>query len=99
MKDGCGKGEELRLYEGATPGDAVEGMFSFFPCLPANESQGFPRPAMQLPAFVNPALKQGIKSNGPLTQVRVSGAWRSVARQILAQKLCLGISAQFPHAV
>ena len=31
----------LRLYTGATPGDRVFGMFSFFPALPAARDMGF----------------------------------------------------------
>ncbi len=38
----------FRLYWGATPDDPVEGMFSFFPAMPAHGDAGFPRPLIDL---------------------------------------------------
>lgn len=38
---GNGEEETLRLYRGATPDDRVDGMFSFFPAMPAGRGAGF----------------------------------------------------------
>ena len=43
-------GPRFRLYRGATPTDPVDGMYSFFPALPAGADIGFPRPPVVLPA-------------------------------------------------
>lgn len=93
---GCGDGEEYQLYEGATPADPFAGMFSFFPCLPADESAGFPRPSIRLPGVVNPRHSQGIKMISPISPSRASELWRSVAVQVVGQGLCLGVSAEMP---
>ena len=45
----------FRLYRGATPDEPVNGMFSFFPAMPADGDSGFPRPLIDLPGeYFNP---------------------------------------------
>jgi hypothetical protein len=98
LRDGCGKGDAFRLYEGATPEDPVGQMFSFFPCLPAECAEGFPRPTIDLPGIISPSLKQGIKGHGPMTIDQATELWRDVVQQVVEQELQLGISAEIPLA-
>jgi hypothetical protein len=93
-----GGGEELRLYFGATPGDPVEGMFSFVPCAPAdNADPGFVRPAIDLADLITPALKMGAKLARDLSPDRVKAIWESVASQVLDQGLYLGTRFDVPE--
>jgi len=96
LVEGCGEGEELAYYEGATTDEPVEGMFSFFPCRTADKSSGYPRPSVTLNDVINPALKQGLKSHGPVTMTQASALWRAVAKQVLKSGLHLGTSAELP---
>jgi hypothetical protein len=94
-----GGGEELRLYLGATPGDPVEGMFSFVPCAPAdNAVPGFVRPAIDLGDFITPTLKMGAKYARDLSVDQIQVIWERVARQVLGQGLFLGTRFDVPEA-
>ena len=58
----------MSFYVGATFRNQVEGMYSFFPCVPAphagNSSSGFKRPAIELDTkYFNPGLGQGTLGN------------------------------------
>lgn len=55
-------GLRFRLYRGATPADPVDGMYSFFPALPAGAEIGFSRPQVDLPGrYFNPRSWQAPK--------------------------------------
>ena len=92
---------DLRFYQGATHDAPTNGMFSFFPCLPAEQSSPFPRPHIELPTgYFNPNLSQGAKGcaigAGPVAKSTVRELWHSVAEQVLDQGLRLGVWAQSP---
>jgi hypothetical protein len=86
-----------RLYFGATYELPVEGMFSFFPCLPAREApKGFPRPEIVLPQVVTPNLYQGKRLNPQPDVEAVRGLWHLVVEQVRNQGLALGVFADTP---
>lgn len=92
-----------RLYHGAPPDKPVEGMFSFFPCLPAESGRAFARPSIGLGAgFVdhfNSALTEGAKGcrAGAVVPIAAAkGAWQLVVDQVLERQLQLGVYAQLP---
>ena len=52
--------DSRRWYRGATYDEPVDGMFSFFPCVPAEIENPFPRPRIELPqAHFTPSLAPG----------------------------------------
>lgn len=53
----------FRLYQGATPNDPVEDMFSFVPCVPAEGDfdARFARPEIRLPGVITAHLRPGKK--------------------------------------
>ncbi len=75
------------LFAGATPGDPVEGMFSFVPCLPYDEDgPRFARPRIELPGIVNPRSRQstsGSTRSRPIDEV--VSAWQAVRSQVIEQ--------------
>ncbi len=87
-----------RMYRGATHDVPVDGMFSFFPCLPAETEMSCPRPWIELPReYFTPGLSQGVKGcSVPLDKSTVTELWRSIADQILDQRLLLGVRADSP---
>ena len=92
----------LRLYRGATPTKPVEGMFSFFPAMPAAGSTGFPRPAIDLPArYFNPASGRAPKGHalgrGSLSFDELRELWHSLVRQVHNAGLVLGTHAELPE--
>jgi hypothetical protein len=96
LAGGCGRGEEFVLYEGATPSEPTENMFSFFPCKLAEVSTGFPRPTVTLPGVINAALKQGLKSQMALTLSAVRKQRGIVVQIVLVAGLLLGTAAEMP---
>ena len=98
---GCGAAEDgrsWRLYYGAAPEDPVEGMFSFFPCLPAEGGKGFARPRIALPGRVTDGLKQGTKLNRGLGLKAIKTHFKEVRAQVEAEAvgLSLGVYAELP---
>jgi hypothetical protein len=86
-----------RLYFGATFHDPVEGMFSFFPALPAqNASQGFARATINLPDAITPTMSQGKRLNKQLDVASVHQLWERVVAQVRDQGLNLGIFTEPP---
>jgi hypothetical protein len=89
-----------RLYRGAMHNGRFNGMFSFFPCRPADESEGFARPAVCDSRFINPRQMRGVG----ITDCSIEDAaelWRSIAKQVLETRvdgkpLRLGVSAKLP---
>ena len=90
--------QTFRLYIGATFEKPYEGMFSFFPCLPAQEGEtnGFARPVLRRAGILTDNLTQGQRMNPQPDVAAVRKLWADVARQVLDQKLCLGVHADLP---
>lgn len=87
-----------RLYFGATHATPVEGMFSFFPCLPFEKGRfGFARPTLRDTRFITSNLRQGKRRNPQPSPAQIRDLWQSVVGQVLAQDLWLGIHAQMPE--
>lgn len=83
---------QLTLYDGATPDDPFEEMFSFVPCLPTDgDVPRFARPAIELSGMINPKSRQstsGSKIERSIEEVRE--AWEAVVQQVEEQGLLLG---------
>ena len=90
--------QTFRLYIGATFEKPYEGMFSFFPCLPAKEGEanGFARPVLRRAGIITDNLTQGQRMNPQPDVAAVRELWTDVARQVLDQKLRLGVHADLP---
>ena len=90
--------QTFRLYLGATAEKPCEGMFSFFPCLPAKagEAQGFARPVLRRAGIITDNLTQGQRLNPQPDVASVRALWKDVARQVLDQGLRLGVHADLP---
>ena len=91
--------ERLRLYRGATPGDSINGMFSFFPAMPAGGATGFPRPPINLrDKYFNPASWRNVK--GPRDERscdELRNLWKSLVKQVRDAGLVLGTYAELPE--
>jgi hypothetical protein len=95
---GCADDDRrLRLYEGATLDNTVGGMFSFFPCRRATESEGFARPVLNLQRTVNPEFGRGLKIGKPVSLETAQEKWRTVVEQVRDAGLDLGVQADFPR--
>lgn len=90
--------QTFRLYLGATAEKPYEGMFSFFPCLPAKagEAHGFARPVLRRAGIITDNLTQGQRLNPQPDVASVRALWKDVARQVLDQGLRLGVHADLP---
>ncbi len=91
--------QTFRLYIGATVQKPVEGMFSFFPCLPARDGAetGFVRPTLRRAGVITDNLIQGQRMNPQADVAAVKELWTDVARQVLDQGLRLGVHADLPR--
>src|SRR5436309_566311 len=88
-----------RLYFGATPERAVGRMFSFFPCLPLEQSgAGFPRPKINLPGYITQIQTQGFNRTPVLDIDGMQRLWDRVVAQVTSAGLALGTSAELPRA-
>ena len=92
--------EQYRLYEGATPDGLVRGMFSYFPCVPADKSEnGFPRPVIRptgpLMGLITPNHKMGIKATA-ISSTRAKEIWNAITTQVLEHDVFLGVSSDIP---
>lgn len=90
---------QLRLYRGATPDDAIDGMFSFFPAIPAGGDAGFARPLIELPSeYFNPRSWQapkGLWRDRSTDELRE--LWDSLVQQVRDAGLVLGTYAEPPE--
>jgi hypothetical protein len=92
--------ESWRLYFGATYEHPLEGMFSFFPCLPYEEGRrGFARPRIRIKGVITDNLPRGMKLNHKETLLDVKALWNEVAEQVEEQGLLLGIYTDIPRKV
>jgi len=91
--------DSFRLYMGATPNDPVDGMFSFFPAMPAEGDVGFPRPRIDLPTqYFNPRSWQAPKGlRCERTREELCVIWKSVVGQVREAGLVLGTHAIPPE--
>ncbi len=86
-----------RLYNGANF-NSVNGMYSFFPCLPYKENtQGFARPIIEIPNIITNNLQQGKRLNPQRNIQIVKEHWDSVVLQVLDQGLNLGVYTELPR--
>lgn len=90
--------QTFRLYLGATVDQPFDGMFSFFPCLPAQagEARGFARPVLRRAGIVTDNLTQGQRMNPIQDPATVRALWADFAQQVLDQGLHLGVQARLP---
>jgi len=91
--------QTFRLYIGATAEKPYEGMFSFFPCLPAKDGadKGFARPILRRAGIITDNLTQGQRMNPMPDVASIKALWTDVARQVLDQGLFLGVHADLPR--
>jgi hypothetical protein len=85
-----------RLYFGATADAPVGGMFSFVPCLPAQDGRTFARPAIELPGLVKPSLAMQARTTRLGTLEAVRDVWSRVVDQVLEAGLALGTCIELP---
>ncbi|MBA2359789.1 MAG: hypothetical protein H0V79_02435 [Actinobacteria bacterium] len=85
-----------RLYLGATPDEPVNGMFSFFPCVPASTRRAFARPRVALPDLINQTFAMQAKTTTFAEPHDLALKWRAVVDQVLAEGLALGVRAELP---
>jgi hypothetical protein len=96
-RDECAT-DSCRLYWGATFENPVDGMFSFFPCMPAEDSRrGFARPVVEIPGVITNDLQQGKRLNARLSQKKVVQYWGRVRHTVEAKGLWLGLHAHLPR--
>jgi NTP pyrophosphatase (non-canonical NTP hydrolase) len=98
-RDNC-VGHENTLFDGATPDNRIEGMFSFFPCLSESYAPaGFARPVIRLPGIINERSRQSERRTLVDSLEEVRAAWESTVAQVLDQGLALGVFADTPAHV
>jgi hypothetical protein len=87
----------FRFYSGARIENAINGMYSFFPCIQeTNDPMRFERPVIDVPGIVNHALMMGSKGTKmPLSEIEK--VWQLVVSQVHNQGLRLGLSAREPE--
>jgi len=99
---GCGSKkngaeESYRLYYGATYQNKINGMFSFFPCLPFNkDSKGFARPEIAIPSIITNNLSQGKRLNQQANLDQMKRLWAKATKQVIGQGFKLGIYTDLP---
>lgn len=93
-----GKAPEFRLYRGATPNDPVDGMFSFFPAIPADSESCFSRPVVTLDdkffTANNFRVPKGTRHCRKSDELRC--IWDSLVAQVRRDDLVLGTRAEMP---
>jgi hypothetical protein len=88
---------DYNLYSGATYENPVDGMFSFFPCLPyVNQERGFKRPIIQIDNLITQNLALGFKLNEQSSIEQCKDLWCEVKKQVEDAGLKLGVYAELP---
>ncbi len=91
------KDVSYRLYFGATYNKPINGMFSFFPCLPYNDrTRGFARPEIKITNVITNNLPRGTKLNPQNSINDVKKLWDEVIKQVREQKLMIGVYTPLP---
>ncbi len=89
--------DSFRLYIGATPTDQLNGMFSFFPCVPREGApRGFRRPKITLNGRSTPSMRQAKKLTPIDSLSEAKTLWDEVVAQTRQQGLMLGTRASVP---
>lgn len=96
---------EFKLYKAATYDNQVDGMYSFFPCKPYADGQGFKRIPLNHDKYINPHLTQKIQSRDKdsspwiVERDEAYDFWNSIRLQVLQneQDLRLGIWTKEPE--
>lgn len=87
-----------RMYQSATFGDRIGGMFSFVPARPvADVPEPFERPRVRLAGLITDGLKQGQKFT-PLPPLTLHDAWLDVVEQVTGEDLVLATTLALPAA-
>lgn len=91
-------GLTYRLYCGATPENAVDGMFSFVPCQPdAGSAPGFARPIIELgDDLINPNCRMQARVLDVGTD-ELPRLWKEVVRQVTEADLALATRLELPR--
>jgi len=85
-----------RLYFGATVERPVDGMFSFFPCRPADgQPRPFARPPVDLDGYTLRTLAMGARTKLADAE-ELRRLWNDVVGQVCGQGLALGVRAALP---
>jgi hypothetical protein len=96
--DGSDESVAHRLYFGATLEQPVEGIFSFFPALPAPDGPyAFARATISLREAITPTMSQGKRLNKQPDLASVRDLWTLVVAQVREQGLELGVYAEPPR--
>lgn len=86
---------EFILYIGATFNDPVNGMYSFFPCVPVNlYPNGFNRPTVMSNKIEYLSKCGQTQGTGRIKGFDSVAVWNELAKDILDQELYLGIYAE-----
>jgi hypothetical protein len=90
----------LRLYTGVNFKErgAFEGIYSFFPCKPAEAGLGFARPLIKLDNYITDHQIQGFKGTEISTK-DTTKIWESVRLQVEEQGLRIGTYSELPGNV
>lgn len=99
VEDGCvpNQAQSWRLYIGATHDNPLEGMYSFFPCLPrSGAKRSFCRPAIRDGEFVTGSSRQGFRLNPQVSVRDCTRLWQEVVEQVLSAGLWMGVNAEMP---
>lgn len=92
------RGAPLRLYRGAAADDPGDGMFSFFPAIPAGVDSSFPRPFVDLSGeYFNPRNWRAAKVRRDCTPSELRGLWDQLVAQVRDAGLVLGTRAELPE--
>ena len=92
--------DQFRLYFGATPDTPVDGMFSFFPALPASNRRRFARPDINKIGvdFLNPRNWQGLKGASTARSAEeIKDLWKLLQQEVFEAGLVLGVHAEEPN--
>lgn len=93
-----GRPDRAELGAGGGAWRPVDGMFSFFPAMPAEGASGFPRPILDLPAeYFNPRIwraPRGLRRERSADERR--GLWDSLVAHARRSGLVLGTHATPP---
>lgn len=97
---GCATGESFRLYFGATIDEPVDGMFSFFPCLPyQSQTRGFEHPTIRIPEAITDNHRQWKRLTSCRSTADARRLWCQVVDQVTAAGLLLGVRADLPPCI
>lgn len=85
-----------RLYFAATVNEPIGGMFSFVPCLPAQDGRTFARPVVELPELVKPTGAMQARTTRVGALEELTEIWNRVVDQVLEAGLALGTRVELP---